>query len=116
MYFEKLQAKTGKLIKDIFPNFDLFIYGGVNFDPYRQSFEKVIGKKMDRVELYPASEGFIAYQDSQSDKGIKYPFSSFFTFFLKVLGSYINLYNTIPPSKKDLPSFLILHLLNELLL
>ena len=70
MYFEKLQAKTGKLIKDIFPNFDLFIYGGVNFDPYRQSFEKVIGKKMDRVELYPASEGFIAYQDSQGDKGM----------------------------------------------
>ena len=70
MYFEKLQAKTGKLIKDIFPNFDLFIYGGVNFEPYRQSFEKVIGKKMDRVELYPASEGFIAYQDSQGDKGM----------------------------------------------
>lgn len=70
MYFEKLQAKTGKLIKDIFPNFDLFIYGGVNFDPYCQSFEKVIGKKMDRVELYPASEGFIAYQDSQGDKGM----------------------------------------------
>jgi hypothetical protein len=70
MYFEKLQKKTGKLIKDIFPKFDLFIYGGVNFEPYRQTFEKLIGKKVDRVELYPASEGFIAYQDSQKEVGL----------------------------------------------
>ncbi len=70
MYFEKLQTKTGKLIKDIFPKFDLFIYGGVNFEPYRQSFEKLIGKKVDGVELYPASEGFIAYQDSQKEEGM----------------------------------------------
>ena len=70
MYFEKLQKKTGKLIKDIFPKFDLFIYGGVNFEPYRQTFEKLIGKKVDRVELYPATEGFIAYQDSQKEVGL----------------------------------------------
>jgi hypothetical protein len=70
MYFEKLQVKTGKLIKDIFPKFDLFIYGGVNYDPYRKSFEKLIGKKVDGVELYPASEGFIAYQDSQTEEGM----------------------------------------------
>ena len=70
MYFEKLQEKTGKLIKDIFPKFDLFIYGGVNYDPYRKSFEKLIGKKVDGVELYPASEGFIAYQDSQTEEGM----------------------------------------------
>ena len=70
MYFEKLQKKTGKLIKDLFPNFDLFIYGGVNYEPYRNSFEKLIGKKIDGVELYPASEGFIAYQDSQKEKGM----------------------------------------------
>ena len=70
MYFEKLQAKSGKLIKDIFPKFDLFIYGGVNYEPYRKSFEKLIGKKVDGVELYPASEGFIAYQDSQKEKGM----------------------------------------------
>ena len=69
MYFEKLQKKTGKLIKDIFPKFDLFIYGGVTFEPYRQTFEKLIGKKVDRVELYPATEGFIAYQDSQKEEG-----------------------------------------------
>ena len=70
MYFEKLQEKTGKLIKDVFPNFDLFIYGGVSFDPYKKGFEKIIGRKVDGVELYPASEGFIAYQDSQKDYGM----------------------------------------------
>ena len=70
MYFEKLQDKTGKLIKDIFPKFDLFIYGGVNYEPYRKSFEKLIGKQVDGVELYPASEGFIAYQDSQKEEGM----------------------------------------------
>ena len=70
MYFEKLQKKTEKLIKDIFPNFDLFIYGGVNYEPYRRSFEKLIGKQVDGIELYPASEGFIAYQDSQTEDGM----------------------------------------------
>ena len=70
MYFEKLQDRTGKLIKDIFPNFDLFIYGGVNYEPYRQTFEKLIGKKIDGIEFYPASEGFIAYQDTQAKKGM----------------------------------------------
>jgi hypothetical protein len=70
MYFEKLHDKTGKLIKDVFPKFDLFIYGGVNYEPYRKTFEKLIGKKVDGVELYPASEGFIAYQDSQKEEGM----------------------------------------------
>jgi len=70
MYFEKLQEKTGKLIKDVFPKFDLFIYGGVNFGPYRKTFEKLIGRKIAGIELYPASEGFIAYQDSQKEEGM----------------------------------------------
>ena len=70
MYFEKLKEKTGEKIKDIFPHFDLFIYGGVNYHPYKQVFEKLIGKKIDSVELYPASEGFIAYQDSQEKEGM----------------------------------------------
>ena len=70
MYFEKLQKKTGKLIKDIFPKFGLFIYGGVNFEPYKQALEKLIGEKVDRIELYPATEGFIAYQDSQKEEGL----------------------------------------------
>ena len=70
MYFEKLIEKTGKPIKDIFPNFNFFVYGGVNFEPYKNKFESIIGKKIDYVELYPASEGFIAYQDSQSKPGM----------------------------------------------
>ena len=70
MYFEKLIEKTGKSISEIFPNFNFFIYGGVNFEPYKNKFESIIGKKIDYIELYPASEGFIAYQDSQTEKGM----------------------------------------------
>lgn len=70
MYFEKLIEKTGKTISEIFPNFHFFIYGGVNFEPYKNKFESLIGKKIDYIELYPASEGFIAYQDSQKEKGM----------------------------------------------
>lgn len=70
MYFEKLIKKTGKTIAEIFPNFNFFIYGGVNFEPYKNKFETLIGKKMDYIELYPASEGFIAFQDTQTEKGM----------------------------------------------
>lgn len=70
MYFDKLHEKTGKRIKDIFPNFNLFVYGGVNFEPYRNKLEQSIGRKVDSIELYPASEGFIAYQDSQKDSSL----------------------------------------------
>ncbi|MBG7612108.1 GH3 auxin-responsive promoter family protein [Polaribacter sp. BAL334] len=70
MYFEKLVEKTNKPIAEIFPNFHFFIYGGVNFEPYKNKFESLIGKKVDYIELYPASEGFIAYQDSQTEKGM----------------------------------------------
>ena len=70
MYFEKLIDKTGKKISEIFPNFNFFIYGGVNFEPYKNKFEALIGKKIDYIELYPASEGFIAYQDSQKEQGM----------------------------------------------
>lgn len=70
MYFEKLQTKTGKTIAEIFPRFDFFIYGGVNFQPYKFKFESLIGKKIDYIELYPASEGFIAFQDRQKEDGL----------------------------------------------
>jgi acyl-CoA synthetase (AMP-forming)/AMP-acid ligase II len=70
MYFDKLTERTGKKIKDIFPNFNLFVYGGVNFEPYRARIEQSIGKKVDTIETYPASEGFIAYQNSQTEKGL----------------------------------------------
>ena len=71
MYFDKLIEKSGgKKIKDIFPNFKLFVYGGVNYEPYRAKIETSIGRKIDAIETYPASEGFIAYQDSQQEKGL----------------------------------------------
>lgn len=70
MYFERIVERTGKKVGEVFPNFDLFIYGGVNYEPYRNKFEQLIGRKVDAIELYPASEGFIAYQDSQDEKGM----------------------------------------------
>nr|WP_317630800.1 GH3 auxin-responsive promoter family protein [uncultured Flavobacterium sp.] len=70
MYFEKLVHKKQKPVSEIFKNFSLFVYGGVNYEPYRQKFEKLIGKKVDSIELYPASEGFIAYQNSQKEEGM----------------------------------------------
>ena len=70
MYFEKLIEQTGKSVGNTFPNFSLFVYGGVNYEPYRPMFEKLVGRKVDSIELFPASEGFFAYQDQQNDKGL----------------------------------------------
>jgi len=70
MYFEKIIERTGKKVGEVFPNFNLFVYGGVNFEPYRNKFDDLIGRKVDTIELYPASEGFIAYQDCQTEKGM----------------------------------------------
>ena len=70
MYFEKLKEKAQKPVGEIFKNFNLFIYGGVNYEPYRAKFENLIGRKVDSIELFPASEGFFAYQDSQTQKGM----------------------------------------------
>ena len=70
MYFEKLHQITNQPIGTLFKNFNLFIYGGVNFEPYRSKFENLIGRKVDAIELFPASEGFFAYQDSQKEKGM----------------------------------------------
>ncbi len=70
MYFERLKEKTGQNVGDLFKNFQLFIYGGVNFEPYRARFENLIGRKVDSIELYPASEGFFAFQDKQDEKGM----------------------------------------------
>jgi hypothetical protein len=64
MYYERLLERSGKkTIREIFPNFSLFIYGGVNFEPYRAKLEALVGSPVASVETYPASEGFIAYQD-----------------------------------------------------
>jgi hypothetical protein len=70
MYFDRIVARTGKKVKDIFPDFSVFVYGGVNFEPYRAKLFDTIGKKIDSIETYPASEGFIAYQDSQYEEGL----------------------------------------------
>ncbi|MAX81881.1 MAG: hypothetical protein CL843_17085 [Crocinitomicaceae bacterium] len=71
MYFERLLEKTGKAnIMEIFPNFSVFVYGGVNYEPYRPIFKKLIGKEIPSIETYPASEGFIAYQNSQKQEGL----------------------------------------------
>ena len=71
MYYERLLARTGKqTIKEIFPNFSMFVYGGVNFEPYRQKLESLTGGRIDSVETYPASEGFIAFQDRPGERGL----------------------------------------------
>jgi len=67
MYFEYLINETGKkTIKEIFPNLEIIVHGGINFDPYKNQLHDLIGEKVDFVETYPASEGFIAYQDAQN--------------------------------------------------
>ena len=70
MYFDRLQAKTGKKVGEIFPRFNLMVHGGVNFSPYRQKLMESIGRSIDTIELYPASEGFFAFQDSQQNEGL----------------------------------------------
>lgn len=71
MYFEQVLARTGKsTVAEVFPDFGLFVYGGVNYEPYRQRMEALVGKRLPSIELYPASEGFLAYQNSQEDDGL----------------------------------------------
>ncbi|MBX7125455.1 MAG: GH3 auxin-responsive promoter family protein [Cyclobacteriaceae bacterium] len=70
MYFDRIQVRTGKKIRDVFPNFSMFVYGGVNFEPYRARLEETMGTVVPSIETYPASEGFIAYQDSQYSEGL----------------------------------------------
>ena len=70
MYFDRIVAATGRPVKEVFPDFSLFVYGGVNFEPYRAKLEASTGGRVDSIELFPASEGFFAYQDRQSEKGL----------------------------------------------
>ncbi|MBK9336805.1 MAG: GH3 auxin-responsive promoter family protein [Lewinellaceae bacterium] len=71
MYYERLLARTGKrTIREIFPDFSVFVYGGVNFEPYRAKLEALVGERIDTVETYPASEGFIAFQDAFPSEGL----------------------------------------------
>src|ERR1700730_8114915 len=70
MYFDRLIEKSGKRIKEIFPNFSVMVYGGVNFEPYKAKLFDSIGHKIDSIETFPASEGFFAFQDSQDQEGL----------------------------------------------
>lgn len=70
MYFDELIKRKGKKVKDIFPQFSVMVYGGVNFEPYKAKLFDSIGKKVDGIETFPASEGFFAFQDSQNDEGL----------------------------------------------
>ena len=70
MYFEKIISNSRNTVGKQFPNFSLFIYGGVNFEPYQGLFDRLIGRKVDSIEVFPASEGFFAYQDKPQGKGL----------------------------------------------
>lgn len=70
MYFDRLMEKSGKKVGELFPNFSLMVQGGVNFEPYRAKLFESIGRKVDSIELFPASEGFFAFQDQQDGEGL----------------------------------------------
>ncbi|MEY3737657.1 MAG: hypothetical protein RL544_435 [Bacteroidota bacterium] len=70
MYFDKLEATTNKKVGELFPNFNVMVQGGVNFEPYKAKLFESIGRKIDTVELFPASEGFFAFQNSQIESGL----------------------------------------------
>lgn len=70
MYFDRLTEKSGKKIKELFPNFSVMVHGGVNFQPYKARLFDSIGKQIDSIETFPASEGFFAFQDTQTEEGL----------------------------------------------
>ena len=70
MYFDELIKRSGKKVGELFPNFSVMVQGGVNFEPYKARLFESIGKKIDSIELFPASEGFFAFQDSQHAEGL----------------------------------------------
>ena len=70
MYFEKLIERNGKKIKQLFPNLQLIVTGGVNYEPYREKMEELLGGKVDINQTFPASEGFFAFQDDYEKEGL----------------------------------------------
>ena len=70
MYFEKLIERNGKKITDLFPNLQLIITGGVNYEPYRDKMNELLGKPVDTIQTFPASEGFFAFQDDYQKEGL----------------------------------------------
>jgi hypothetical protein len=100
MYFDELVKRSGKTVSELFPNFSVMVQGGVNFEPYKAKLFESIGKKIDTIELFPASEGFFAFQDSQQHEGLLLNADSgiFFEF---VPAGDINSHNPIRLSLKD---------------
>ena len=70
MYFEKLIDRNGKKITELFPNLQLIITGGVNYEPYREKMNELLGKPVDTLQTFPASEGFFAFQDDYQKEGL----------------------------------------------
>ncbi|MGA9211668.1 GH3 auxin-responsive promoter family protein [Kaistella sp.] len=70
MYFEKLIERNGKKITELFPNLQLIITGGVNYEPYRKKMNELLGKPVDTLQTFPASEGFFAFQDDYQKEGL----------------------------------------------
>jgi hypothetical protein len=70
MYFDRLIEKSGKKIGELFPDFSVMVQGGVNYEPYKAKLTESIGRSIDTIELFPASEGFFAFQDSQTESGM----------------------------------------------
>ena len=70
MYFDRLEERSGKKIGELFPNFSVMVQGGVNYEPYKRKLTESIGRTIDTIELFPASEGFFAFQDSQKEPGL----------------------------------------------
>ncbi len=71
MYFDVLLATSGAAtVKEVFPSLQLLVYGGVRFEPYRDKLLSTIGGPVDTIETYPASEGFIAFQDKRNEPGL----------------------------------------------
>jgi hypothetical protein len=70
MYFDRLMERSGKKVKELFPNLSLLVHGGVNFEPYKAKLFNSVGQQIHSIETFPASEGFFAFQDSQSEEGL----------------------------------------------
>jgi hypothetical protein len=70
MYFDRIVATTGKSVIENFPNLQVLVQGGVNFEPYKAKLFETIGKPIDTIELFPASEGFFAFQEDRKQPGL----------------------------------------------
>ncbi len=69
--FKRILELTGKkTISEVWPSLELFMHGGVSFTPYKEQFQKLIGKTINYLEMYNASEGFFAAQDIPGEEGM----------------------------------------------